>query len=104
MPCSPDQTIERLTMKNTRFFCVAVAALALGLSTLRAGHTSPSATPTFSKDVAPIIFKNCAGCHRPDDIAPMSLLSYEEARPWAKAIREQVSLEIGRASCRERGE
>ena len=79
-------------MKNIRFFCVAVAALALGLSTLRAGHTSPSATPTFSKDVAPIIFKNCAGCHRPDDIAPMSLLSYEEARPWAKAIREQVSL------------
>ena len=46
--------------------------------------------PTFSKDVAPIIFKNCAGCHRPGEIAPMSLLTYEEARPWAKAIRDEV--------------
>ena len=47
--------------------------------------------PTFSKDVAPIIFKNCAGCHRPGEIAPMSLLTYEDARPWAKAIRDEVS-------------
>jgi hypothetical protein len=46
--------------------------------------------PTFSKDVAPIIFKNCAGCHRPGEIAPMSLLTYDEARPWAKAIRDEV--------------
>jgi Copper type II ascorbate-dependent monooxygenase, C-terminal domain len=46
--------------------------------------------PTFSKDVAPIIFKNCAGCHRPGEIAPMSLLTYEDARPWAKAIRDEV--------------
>jgi hypothetical protein len=45
---------------------------------------------TFTKDVAPILFKNCAGCHRPDDIAPMSLLSYKEARPWARSIKEKV--------------
>lgn len=48
------------------------------------------ATPTYSKDVAPILFARCAGCHQPDDIAPMSLLSYKETRPWAKAIREAV--------------
>jgi hypothetical protein len=47
--------------------------------------------PTFSRDVAPIIFKNCAGCHRPGEIAPMSLLTYDDARPWAKAIRDEVS-------------
>jgi hypothetical protein len=47
--------------------------------------------PTFSQDVAPIIYKNCVGCHRPGEIAPMSLLSYAEARPWAKAIRDEVS-------------
>jgi hypothetical protein len=47
--------------------------------------------PTFNKDVAPIVFKNCAGCHRPGEIAPMSLLTYEDARPWAKAIRDEVS-------------
>ena len=45
---------------------------------------------TFSKDVAPIFFARCAGCHRPNDIAPMSLLDYQSARPWAKAIREAV--------------
>jgi hypothetical protein len=46
--------------------------------------------PTFSKDVAPILYANCTGCHRPGEIAPMSLLTYEEARPWYRAIRENV--------------
>lgn len=45
---------------------------------------------TFTKDVAPILFKSCVECHRPGEMAPMSLLSYQEARPWARAIREQV--------------
>ncbi|HKP88112.1 MAG TPA: cytochrome c [Blastocatellia bacterium] len=45
---------------------------------------------TFSKDVAPIFFKNCAECHRPNDIAPMSLVTYKEARPWARSIKEKV--------------
>ena len=49
-----------------------------------------TAAPTFTKDVAPIFFTHCAGCHRPNDIAPMSLLDYKSARPWAKAIREAV--------------
>jgi hypothetical protein len=46
---------------------------------------------TFSKDVAPIFFKNCAECHRPNDIAPMSLLTYKDARPWARSIKEMVT-------------
>jgi len=46
---------------------------------------------TFTKDVAPILFKNCAVCHRPDDIGPFSVLSYKDARPWAKSIREKVA-------------
>jgi mono/diheme cytochrome c family protein len=45
---------------------------------------------TFTKDVAPILYRSCAECHRPGEIAPMSLLTYKEARPWAKAIREKV--------------
>ncbi len=45
---------------------------------------------TFSRDVAPIIFNNCAECHRPGEAAPMSLLTYKDARPWAKSIREKV--------------
>jgi hypothetical protein len=51
-----------------------------------------AATPTFSQDVAPILFKNCSGCHRPGEIGPMPLLNYTQARPWAKSIREAVAL------------
>ncbi len=47
---------------------------------------------TYSHDVAPIVFQKCTGCHHPNDIAPMSLLDYRSARPWAKAIREAVLL------------
>src|SRR5947208_9903515 len=49
-----------------------------------------AAAPTFSKDVAPILYRRCVQCHRPNDIAPMSLLDYKSARPWAKSIREAV--------------
>jgi hypothetical protein len=46
--------------------------------------------PTFSKDVAPILQRACQSCHRPGSIGPMSLLTYQDARPWAKSIRQQV--------------
>src|SRR5215510_8110134 len=46
---------------------------------------------TFTKDVASILHKNCATCHRAGEIAPMSLLTYKEVRPWAKSIREVVA-------------
>jgi len=45
---------------------------------------------TFTRDVAPILYKRCVTCHRPDDIAPMPLLTYKDARPWAAAIKEAV--------------
>lgn len=44
---------------------------------------------TYS-DVAPILYKHCAGCHHPNDLAPMAFLNYRETRPWAAAIREAV--------------
>jgi len=46
--------------------------------------------PTFTKDVAPIFQEKCQSCHRPDSIAPMSLVTYQEVKPWAKSIRERV--------------
>src|SRR5258708_37866431 len=49
-----------------------------------------NAKPTFSKDVAPILQQNCQTCHRPGQAAPFSLLTYELARPWAKAIKAAV--------------
>ena len=79
-------------MFKTRLIQAAVLTIALlVLTVIPAAQTSPAATPTFSKDIAPIIFEHCLRCHRPGDIAPMSLLTYENARPWAKSIREKVA-------------
>src|SRR5579862_8899865 len=63
---------------------------------LIAGLIATSATSaafagvSFTKDVAPILYKNCVSCHRPGEMAPMSLLDYQSARPWAKAIQTAV--------------
>ncbi len=79
-------------MRKFRLMVAAsVAMMALALGVISTAPTTTAATPTFSKDVALILYKNCASCHRPGDIAPMSLLSFAEVRPWAKAIREQVA-------------
>lgn len=70
------------------------AVVSGGVALIWAGlGASPAAAavPTFSKDVAPILYNNCATCHRPGEIAPMPLLTYQEARPWAKSIREYVA-------------
>jgi hypothetical protein len=50
-----------------------------------------AAAPTFHKDVVPILQKNCQTCHRPGEIAPMALLTYEQTRPWARAIKTAVA-------------
>lgn len=52
---------------------------------------SASADVTFNKNVASIFYKNCIECHRPGDIAPMSLVTYKDARPWARSIRNMVA-------------
>ena len=49
---------------------------------------------TFYKDIAPIFQRSCDNCHRPGSIAPMSLLTYKEARPWARSIKERVLLRV----------
>lgn len=50
----------------------------------------PSSTPTFYKDVLPILQDHCQRCHRPGEIAPMSLVTYEQARPWARSLAHAV--------------
>lgn len=66
----------------------------LGVLTAFSALAASNATPvTFYKDVLPILQKNCQGCHRPGEIAPFSLLSYTEARPWAKAMKVAVVTE-----------
>ena len=48
-----------------------------------------TAKPSFGKDIAPILYAKCAMCHRAGEVAPMSLMSYDEVRPWARAIKNK---------------
>jgi hypothetical protein len=62
------------------------------ISCLSAAAATNPPQVTFTKDVAPILASNCQSCHRPGEAAPMSLLTYQQVRPWAKAIKEAVLL------------
>src|SRR5215510_751540 len=76
-----------------RFFALLVLAVVTVLATqLSSPHSVSGQTPTvtFNKDVLPILQKNCQVCHRPGEAAPMSFLTYETTRPWAKAMKQAV--------------
>jgi hypothetical protein len=73
---------------------IGVSALLVGFaiagepaSTLTGAANKPV---TFAKDIAPIFQEKCQDCHRKDSMAPMSLVTYEETRPWARSIKERV--------------
>jgi hypothetical protein len=86
------------TLPTRPFFNVSLTAALLALAvapTARAAEAGSTDTPlpeavTFSEHVAPIFYEHCVTCHRPKDVAPMSLLTYESARPWAKSIAKAV--------------
>ena len=89
--------LDGAIMKKTsvsRGFCGAVVTGLLALSATPAvaqDASSGTAAPvTFAKDVAPILYEHCTTCHRPGEIAPMALITYEDARPWARAIKDNV--------------
>src|SRR5437667_2428768 len=63
--------------------------LCFGTAALISAATAPPQI-TFYKDVLPVLEKNCQGCHRPGETAPMSFLTYEQTRPWAKAMKQAV--------------
>jgi hypothetical protein len=69
-----------------------VGAMGLALvAAPAAAQTQPATQVTFTKDVAPIFQKACESCHRKDSIGPMSLVTYEESRPWARSIKARVA-------------
>jgi len=81
-----------ITMSRMRI-CGCVGAVAFLFWQPTGGAQAPRPVPgvTFSKDVAPIFNANCVSCHQPGEIAPMSLMTYEAARPWARSIRKAVA-------------
>ena len=66
--------------------CSAVLMLPGNVS----AQAASSQEPTFASDVAPILYRSCVKCHRTGQIAPMSLISYQEVRPWARSIKNKV--------------
>ena len=72
-----------------------VVPVLLGFVAVLAGTATPAIGQTdgvtFAKDIAPIFQASCQTCHREGSIAPMSLMTYEESRPWARAIRDKVA-------------
>src|SRR5205814_4807798 len=74
------------------FACAALAAGLFTSAAVRAHSPRPSADGTFTRDVAPILQRSCQQCHHADGVAPMSLMTSEEARPWARSIKTRTAL------------
>ena len=72
-------------------FIASAVALLVG-STLIAQSAPPSAPVTYTKDIAPILQRSCENCHRPDGVAPMALTTFEEVRPYARAIKQRTGI------------
>ena len=85
-------TMGRIRVRTKGTFAAGVCVclcVGVGVGIGEAG-TSSADTPTYTEDVAPILMANCVTCHRPGQVAPMSLTTYAETRPWARAIRNEV--------------
>jgi hypothetical protein len=90
-----DPAVSRIPVAGVVILSVLASVLAWGrassLPFSPASVAFAAEGPTFNKDIAPLIFTQCATCHRTGQVAPMSLLSYDEVRPWAQAIKNKVA-------------
>src|SRR5579862_4370442 len=87
--------VSRWTSNRMRFGRVAVAlgaAWAVGVAAPAAAQATADRPVTFTKDIAPILQRSCQRCHRPDSVAPMSLITYQDARPYARAMKQRTAL------------
>lgn len=80
-------------MRSWRWL-LAISMVGAGLvaAPAQAGQSAAAHDPTFTKDIAPILQRSCQKCHRPGGVAPMSLLTYDEIRPWARAIKRRTAV------------
>ena len=73
-------------------FVIALSVSASVSPRLQAQPAAVQPEVTFTKDIAPILQRSCQNCHRPGQVAPMSLLTYEDARPWARAMKQRTAI------------
>ena len=78
--------------RNGLALALGLALTALALAPVPIIAAQVPATVTFAKDIAPILQRSCQNCHRADGVAPMSLVTYEEVRPWARAIKTRTGI------------
>src|SRR5207245_8558766 len=75
-----------------------VALIAATIGTTAQTPARPASDVTFTKDIAPILQRSCQECHHADGVAPMALVTYEDVRPWAKAIKTRTALRSQRGA------
>lgn len=80
----------RRTLQVVSYMAAAAVAGAVLVPLPAAAQSGAPAGVTFTKDVAPIFVRSCVQCHQPNSSAPMSLMTFEDARPWARAIKTRI--------------
>ena len=89
--------MENPTRRTPFWIVVLLAPVVAAVVAPLAGRAEPQAPVpvvevTFTRDIAPILQRSCENCHRPEGVAPMSLRTYEDARPWARAIKQRTGI------------
>jgi hypothetical protein len=83
---------DRLPRIVGLFSLLLAAPVAATIGAIAQAPATTTPEVTFTKDIAPILQRSCQDCHRPDSVAPMSLLTYEDARPWARSMKTRTAL------------
>ena len=83
--------MTRFNQRSVAVCVLAAAALMTQAIAAQSPAKSGARQVTFTKDIAPILQRSCQRCHRPDSMAPMSFLTYEDVRPWARALKQKVT-------------
>jgi hypothetical protein len=89
---------DRLPRRLGRFTLLPAALFAATAATIAQAPPPTSGEVTFTKDIAPILQRSCQECHHADGVAPMSLVTYEDARPWARSMKARTALRSQRGA------
>src|SRR5258708_37076990 len=89
---------DRLPRGLGRFTLLPAALFAATAATIAQAPPPTSGEVTFTKDIAPILQRSCQECHHADGVAPMSLVTYEDARPWARSMKARTALRSQRGA------